>query len=282
MNTDKNIKKVYNLAKERAIYLFDKKLISIYLIGSLSHGGFSYVASDIDVAFILDGDITENDWEKFSSINTHVKKSGLKFSDRLSIFWSTLNVLSNEITSGAFPAPTKVQGIFPPFDILDLCQNGRLIYGREIRNAVNVPNVNLLFISGVEFLLSYVNTTERNEYLKREELFLKLDPVKISKTILFPTRLLFTLLTGKIGSNDVAVSYCIKKGDLDKHIEAIIKEAMFIRNGKKCDESVLRMHHKFLKDYYIRLIDVHKDKMVELGNEKYVAMLEGWKKELQR
>lgn len=282
MSTDERIEKIYNLAKEQAIALFDGRLLSVYLMGSLSHGGFSHVASDIDVAFILDGNVTENDWKQFSIIDEHVKGSNLEFSDRLSVFWSTLNVLSNETTSGAFPAPTKTQGIFPPFDILDLCQNGRLIYGKEVRSMIKVPDINTLFISGVEFLLSYVNTAERNEYLKKEESFSKLDPVKISKTILFPTRLLFTLLTGKIGSNDDAVNYFLTECKIDEHVETLIQEAMLIRNGKEYSKSTLHANHKYLKDYYIQLIDINEDKMTELGNEKYATMLKRWKKELEK
>lgn len=269
---------LYTLAKSRAISVFGDRLISVYLIGSLAHGGFSKVSSDIDIAFILDSnDIQENDWAKINEINMYIKNTKFEFSDRLSVFWTSRYVISHKITSGAFPPPTKKDGLFPPFDILDLYQHGILIYGKDIKDDILIPSEENLLIAGTEFLLSYVDDKKRNECLKNIDMFLNLKPSDISKNILFPIRLLFTLFTNKIGSNDAAALYFLEKKNTPKKIKELINQAIYIRNGTQHDTETLKKLFPSLNKLYINLIEVHIKKFKELQNLTYIKMLENWR-----
>ncbi|MSU55271.1 MAG: nucleotidyltransferase domain-containing protein [Candidatus Taylorbacteria bacterium] len=278
MHPKQAVKKIYTLAKNQAVSFFGSRLISVYLIGSLAHGGFSEVSSDIDIAFILDNkDILEEDWDMVNNINKDIKATGLEFSKKLSIFWTNVTTISNKITSGGFPPPTKKDGLFPPFDILDLYQNGVLIYGKDIKSNILVPNEENLFIAGTEFLLSYVDNKKRNECLSNVDIFLELNPVDISKNILFPIRLLFTLFTSKIGSNGDAALYFLSKKDTSEKLKELINQAIYIRNSAQYHTETLKELFPNLNSLYINLIDLHIKKMEELQNLTYVQMLKDWR-----
>lgn len=275
------VEQVYIYAKDLALELLGDRLIAVYLFGSLSHGGFSETSSDIDIAFILNGSVSKKEWDLFAKLDNLIQKSKLPFSDRVSIFWSTTDVLSTEKTSGAFPPPTTSQGVFPPFDVLDLLQNGKLIYGSDIKNLLRVPEINDLYIAGVEFLLSYVNTPERNKYLHNFELFRSQEPGKISKTILFPVRLAYTLTTGKIGNNDEAISNFRNQPSMSEPSKVLLEQAARIRDGRQHDIATLHTAYVELVQLYISIIEMHEKKMIELAEIGYVTQLRSWKEDLK-
>lgn len=262
---------------------------STYLIGSLAHGGFSEHTSDIDVAFVLDKpDITDGDWSTFDYVGERIKNDrGLRFGKKLSLFWSTLPVLSSEITSGAFPAPTKDQGVFPPYDVLDLIQHGKLLHGEEVRGSLREPTVDNLYTAGVEFLSSYVDTSENNDAITDHDAFDSLSNHDKSKLVLFPVRLMYTLNTGKIGDNAKAAEHYImnlaqsnqpdtESGGSSRLLGQAVEQAILIRDQDAFDEKIMKESFPAIMDLYSQLINQHKDKMQLLGQTEHAQDLDDW------
>lgn len=137
-----------------------------------------------------------------------------------------------------------------------------------------------MFISGVEFLLSYVDNEKRNKYLNNVDAFMDLKAADISKNILFPVRLMFTLFSGKIGSNDDAAKYFAEKKDTSVELVNLISEAINIRNNNKYNAEILKKIFPHLKELYISLINLNIQKMEELKIKKYVILLEDWRKRI--
>jgi predicted nucleotidyltransferase len=275
-----SVEKIYTLVQKLAVEAFADRLLAVYLIGSLSHGGFAVNTSDIDVAFIIDGEVAQSDWDTFDTIDKKVKDSGLELAERISIFWSTPSVLSTHVTSGAFPAPSYEDGLFPPFDVLDLLQNGKLIYGRDVREMFLAPTQDDLYIAGVEFLLSYVRE-QTTAYLKNMESYIRSSPQKISKTILFPIRLLYTLETGKVGNNNEAAEFISRNPVISQDIKEVVKMAMALRNGDLVDTSRLKDSHDIVLKIYSNLLDLNNEKMKELNRESFRNELSEWRGELK-
>ena len=91
-----------------AKFHFGDKLIACYVLGSIAHGGFSPLISDIDIALIL-ADPIKNDYsEKVNLINHHVKESKIKFCNKLSIYFATIESLNSQNKNVRFPAYDKL------------------------------------------------------------------------------------------------------------------------------------------------------------------------------
>ena len=278
--TQETVRIVYEFALQEVKQAYGSRLLASYLIGSLSHGSFSTVASDIDVAFILSGKIEDSDWLTFGGIDLKVKESGLQFAPRISIFWSGLEVLKGRITSGAFPTPYPADGLFPPFDVLDLQQNGQLIYGTDVRNTIRVPSENDLYIAGVEFLLSYVRE-QTEHYLEDAKAFMHATSEKKSKIILFPVRLLYTLRTQKVGNNSEAVEYALAHEYLEPEERELIAEAMRVREGFSVNELLLQKTFPGIRSLYVKILRINAEKMKQLGKHDYADTLAEWINEIE-
>jgi len=273
--TQKSVRAVYEYTLDAVERAYGSRLLASYLIGSLSHGSFSNIASDIDVAFILSGAVEDLDWTIFERIDREVKESGLPLAPRISIFWSGLEVLKDRITSGAFPTPYPADGLFPPFDVLDLLQNGQLIYGTDVRQDMRVPTEDDLYVAGVEFLLSYVRN-QTKQYIEDADAFVHATLEKKSKTILFPVRLLYTLRTQKVGNNTEAVEYALAHESLDPTEHRLIAEAMNIRDGVSVNEQLLQEAYPGVRSLYVKILRINVEKMTELAKNDYATALMDW------
>src|SRR5690625_5206099 len=65
------------------------RLIAVYALGSLAHGGFSPLVSDVDVAVILTDPTRQTDTELVLDIADTVRAIGSPLHSRISIFWGT-------------------------------------------------------------------------------------------------------------------------------------------------------------------------------------------------
>ena len=98
-----------------------ERLIAAYALGSLAHGGFSPLVSDIDLGLVLADPVLEGDAGNIQAIAEAQRDSGSDLHRRLSVFWGTPATLGGRAAGGRFP----------PLDRLDLLDNGRLVCGED-------------------------------------------------------------------------------------------------------------------------------------------------------
>jgi hypothetical protein len=97
------------------------RLLAAYALGSLAHGGFSELVSDIDVGLILSDPPQARDPEAIQQVAESERRKGSPLHERLSVFWGTPATLAGDQEGGRFP----------PLDRLDLLENGRLLAGND-------------------------------------------------------------------------------------------------------------------------------------------------------
>jgi hypothetical protein len=65
------------------------RLLAAYALGSLAHGGFSALVSDIDLGLIVRDPLRSNDAQTIEAIAETEKAKGSTLHGRLSVFWGT-------------------------------------------------------------------------------------------------------------------------------------------------------------------------------------------------
>src|SRR3990167_5082577 len=195
-------KKTIHLTLDKAKEIFRSRLLSYYVIGSLAHGGFSPLVSDVDIA-IITTDYNNADAKHIEQISNFVIKCDLPLCDRISIFWSNVRDLSvSTLKSG--------RGRFPAIDKLDLLNYGILFYGKDIKNQLNRPEIHNILIDSSTFAIKYLLNDEMLTEIGESELLITRDARKLTKIVLFPIRLLYTLKTHRIGQNEHASNLYIQ------------------------------------------------------------------------
>lgn len=91
-----------------------ERLVATFAIGSLAHGGFAPLVSDIDVCAILADPIRPGDVDALATVTKTVQATG-GIAERLSLFWTTPQWASQGSDGGRLP----------PVDRLDLADHGR-------------------------------------------------------------------------------------------------------------------------------------------------------------
>jgi predicted nucleotidyltransferase len=66
-----------------------ERLIAAYALGSLAHGSFSPLVSDVDLALILADPLHPTDSETVAAVARGLKAKGSALHERLSVFWGT-------------------------------------------------------------------------------------------------------------------------------------------------------------------------------------------------
>jgi hypothetical protein len=117
------------------------RLIAGYALGSLAHGGFSALVSDVDLGLILHDPVTVKDRMTIRAVARSVKADGSALDQRLSVFWGTPATLGGQRRGGRFP----------PLDRLDLLEYGRLLTGQDLRSVAGRPDHTELLVAGAEF-----------------------------------------------------------------------------------------------------------------------------------
>jgi predicted nucleotidyltransferase len=161
-------------------------LVEAYRIGSLAHGGFSEIYSDLDVGLILSCPIPPADMDRMIAA---AKALDDNYGRKLSIFWGN---------------PELSWGRLPALDRLDLLDHGvPLLHNR--RADFRRPNKD-------EIRQQLSQTIERSWKPKIGELsqLKKLEPKDRKpyiRAILYPARLVFSWDNFAVDSNDRAVAY---------------------------------------------------------------------------
>jgi len=248
-----------------------ERLIAVYALGSLAHGGFSAQVSDIDVGLILRDPLDKQDGESVAGLSATIAASKQPFSDRLSIFWGSIASLS-----GVSPG-----GRFPPLDRLDLMQFGRLLAGRDVRSELPLPTQVELVLVGAQFALWRLARNDVIAILKDPEALLRSDPKTLTKLILYPVRFLFTARTGGVGRNEAAVEHFI--AGPERPAANLARMALEWRHAppsttdRRSIEAIARgllpLYQEFLLDYEPRLKNYGRADLAEAFGK--------WQQELQ-
>ena len=122
------------------------RLIAGYALGSLAHGGFSPLVSDVDLGLILNDPLSAKDRVTIHTVRRRLRAGGSALDERLSVFWGTPSTWQGQ----------DRRGRFPPLDRLDLLDHGRLLTGRDARSGMARPSQAELLVAGAEFALGYL------------------------------------------------------------------------------------------------------------------------------
>ncbi|MGF1743135.1 hypothetical protein L4C34_19120 [Vibrio profundum] len=273
MKTDnQEIKSLINDITISAREMLGNRCMSVYLMGSLARGGFSEVASDIDMGIILSGTPQENDFSIIEEIQANVVANYPQIDNNVSIFWGTIESI-NGVTD---------VGRYPPFDRLDLIDHALLLSGIEVRDQLIRPTKEELEVASAEFSIDYLGSNERiNEFLNCE-LITNKGAVYVTKTVLFPARFIYLAKTGEIAGNDVSYRYYIdnfsgsdaelvnsgyqwRLNSLPEDLDAVTKT---ISNG------LIKLYHNF--------IDIYVEQMDSCGQIELKSNLIHWKQNITR
>jgi len=171
--------------------VFGDEIEAIFAIGSLAHGGFAPLVSDVDVAVVLSS-TTADTADRVGIVQGLVEaKASSVLSERLSLFWADWTAVrtgeGEHLRLG-------------PVDRLDLLDSGRLWLGTDRREPSIRPSHRELVLMSADLILGKF-TEEYLEALRDIDALLAGGPRAVTKAVLFPVRFLYTLSTGAIGLN---------------------------------------------------------------------------------
>jgi hypothetical protein len=205
--------RVARVACEHAGRALGVRLISVYSIGSLAHGGFDCTVSDIDVAVLVDRCDRGVPPIISGVAESSRRQLGSELADRLSIFYGDWQ---------SFGAPPQAAR-FGAIDRLDLMEHGVLMLGEDRRADHGVrPTPDELVAATADYLRYW--ETQR---LAPDQL-IAAGPRVLTKNVLFPVRFLYTRATGHAGANQDAVSWYRDQGG--RHA-ALAEAALGWRSG---------------------------------------------------
>jgi hypothetical protein len=179
--------------------MWGARLVAAYALGSLAHGGFSDLVSDVDLGLVLADPLTDDDAARVAALGERVRAAGAPLADRLSVFWGTMATLHGE---GAL-------GRYPPLDRLDLARHGRLLAGRDCRAGLPTPTTRELVVAAATQALRSLAAPAVVDELADPEGLVAAGARHLTKRILFPVRFLYTAETGEIGRNHDAVGHFV-------------------------------------------------------------------------
>jgi hypothetical protein len=176
---------------------FGDRLVSVYAIGSLAHGGFAPAVSDVDVAVLVDR--CDDGVPGVVSAIVESTRDGLGggLADRLSVFYGDWPSFSS-------PPPALRLGAI---DRLDLMDNGVLMWGVDRRATDGSrPAPAELVSETAGFLRDWLTRRRPVQEL------IAAGPRVLTKNVLFPVRFLYTHATSRAGGNADAVIWYHDQG----------------------------------------------------------------------
>ena len=161
-------------------------LLGVYLMGSLAHGGFSRRYSDVDIAVVTEAALSP---QVIDRVRSEATASSAEWGPKLSVFWADRRFSL---------------GRLPPLDRIDYLDHAVALTERErVRPARPSLEEIQRYLAGAPFenwrgLVRHFATAEMLEPKDRKAYL---------RTILYPARFCYSWLTGRMGSNDDAVSF---------------------------------------------------------------------------
>ncbi|HUK59461.1 MAG TPA: nucleotidyltransferase domain-containing protein [Stellaceae bacterium] len=162
------------------------RLLGVYLIGSLAHGGFSARYSDIDVGVTTEDGVRPDELE---AMRARAAADSRELAAKLSIFWSDRSF---------------AMGRFPPLDRVDYVDHAVPLVERErIRPPRPTRDEIRTYLRGQPF-------EAWTEQVRRFSAASALQPAEHKpyvRCLLYPARLLYSFATGAMASNDEAAAF---------------------------------------------------------------------------
>jgi hypothetical protein len=265
-----------------------ERLIAAYALGSLAHGGFRPLVSDIDLGLILRDPPRPEDAETIRAIAECEKAKGSPLHERISVFWGTPATLRGESEGGRFP----------PLDRLDLIESGRRLFGSdEARATLPRPSADELLVTGAQFALEYLAGTRAGrapaqelgsmrpagddavEEILHPHVLLARGVRRVTKLVLFPVRLLYTAASGEVGTNDAAVAYYLK--DEQAPSRSLIAAALGWRATAPTDDDAAdALLCEQMVPLYVQFIDDYIRRLGSLGETDLAAAFGAWRDRL--
>lgn len=276
------------LAQALAAYqtALGSRLIAAYALGSLAHGGFSPLVSDVDLGLVVDDPFRVKDRFTIRGVASAVRAGGSPLHQRLSVFWGTPSTLQGRVSGGRFP----------PLDRLDLLEYGRLLAGADARDNVARPGRAELLVAGAEFALGtlggdpdlaqrvkgLVMRGQRGDDPVREvrtpALLASRGPRRVTKVVLFPVRFLFTAATGRVGTNALAAEHYL--ADPGVPAAGLVAAAVAWRSTPPAGDEAAGLLGRELVPLYLHYIDDHIARLDDAGRPRLAARFRRWRARL--
>jgi hypothetical protein len=260
------------------------RLLAAYGLGSLAHGGFSPLVSDVDLGLVLTDPPATDDPDRLRAVAETVKAAGSVLHQRLSVFWGTPAMLRGEMAGGRFP----------PLDRLDLLENGRLLAGEDVRAGLPAPGREELLVAGADFALDFLGPGHEAtgadhglgslqaagqvvmDELRRPEQLMAQGPRHLTKIVLFPVRFLYSAATGRVGTNEAAVAHHLADAGAPAH--DLVAAALRWRTEPPVDEAAAaELLRRELVPLYLRYLDDHIARLTELKELELVSAFTRWR-----
>ena len=253
------------------------RLVAGYALGSLAHGGFSPLVSDVDLGLILQDPLRTKDRLTIRTVGEGVRAGGSALHRRLSVFWGTPATLQGRAGGGRFP----------PLDRLDLIEYGRLLAGRDARDSVARPGQTELLVAGAEFALGNLSGARNRsgrlralirpgahddalEEIRSPARLVSRGPRRLTKIVLFPVRFLFTAATGRVGTNALAAEHYLARPSAPA--AELVAAALAWRVEPPADEAaatallgaeLITLYTRYLDDHIARLSAADRPRLAE-------------------
>lgn len=262
------------------------RLIAGYALGSLAHGGFSPLVSDVDLGLILQDPLKATDRVTIHKVARSVRAGGSALDERLSVFWGTPSTLRGQHHGGRFP----------PLDRLDLLDYGRLLTGQEARSNVAPPDRAELLVAGAEFALGYLGGARKLQERLRDWVrpwaqddnvlneirtpsrLVSRGPGRLTKIVLFPVRFLFTAQTGQVGTNTLAANHYL--GNAYAPATTLVTAALAWRLEPPADDEATALLGRELIPLYIHFIDDHITRLRAADRHRLADSFHRWRTRL--
>jgi hypothetical protein len=255
------------------------RLVAGYALGSLAHGGFSPLVSDVDLGLILADPLQAGDHATIGAVAGAVRASGPGLPERLSVFWGTPSTLSGQVPGGRFP----------PLDRLDLLEHGRLLTGRDARQAAARPDRAVLLVAGARFALGSLSGTGSGtgppadatvlDEIAAPSRLVSRGPRRLTKVVLFPVRFLYTAATGQAGLTALAVEHYLATPGAPA--TALVTAALAWRTESPADASAAAaLAGRELIPLYVHYIDDHVPRLLAVGQHEMADRFRQWRARL--
>jgi hypothetical protein len=186
------------------------KLMGVYLIGSLAHGGFSRRYSDIDMALVA-----EDGLGPFVLYLMHAKAAtlSLQLTPMISLFWT-----NRHFSLGRFPLLDRIDYLDHALTLIE-CE--RVL---PVRPSLEETRA---YLRGVPFA-KWAEGAQR--FVSLEALKPK-DHKAYIRTLLYPARLIYSWTTGRVASNDDAVAFLYERRPAGLDVDLIGHALQCRRDG---------------------------------------------------
>jgi hypothetical protein len=263
------------------------RLVAGYALGSLAHGGFSPLVSDVDLGLILAAPLRLSDRVTIARVAREVRAGGSELHQRLSVFWGSPATLQGRARGGRFP----------PLDRLDLLEYGRLLTGADAaRSNMARPAPSELLTGGAEFALAalggdpglpgclrhWARLRRRDDTalteIRSPALLASRGPRRLTKIVLFPVRFLFTAATGRVGTNALAAEHYL--GAAAGPAAGLVSAALAWRDAPPAADEATALLDRELIPLYVQYLDDHIPRLEAAGRPRLAGRFRRWRARL--